>query len=151
MDYLLKFVDAPIYNDTQKLFNLGILTIITLVILFILSKWPKVCVRILSVLVLMMVVLGGVNLVKTHTTLKNEGYYEVKKDSTIVPTVPLSKDGKNVIVFMMDRALSEYVPYIFKEKPEIAEQFKDFVYYPIHQYQVPLINLNIPKTYKTCQ
>lgn len=130
MDYLLKFVDAPIYNDTQKLFNLGILAIITLVILFVLSKWPKVCVRILSVLVLMMVVLGGVNLVKTHTTLKNEGYYEVKKDSTIVPTVPLSKDGKNVIVFMMDRALSEYVPYIFKEKTEIAEQFKDFVYYP---------------------
>ncbi len=130
MDYLLKFVELPIYNDLQKLINLGVLAVTAAVLIWIVNKQPKLCVRVLSVLILMMVALGGVNVVKTHTVLKSEGYYEVKKDTTIVPTVPLSKNGKNVLVFMMDRAINEYIPYIFKERPEIAAQFADFVYYP---------------------
>lgn len=41
----------------------------------------------------------------------------------------LSKNGKNVIVLMLDRALGEYIPYIMNEKPELKEQFDGFTYY----------------------
>lgn len=41
----------------------------------------------------------------------------------------LSKTGKNVIVFMLDRAIGSYVPYIFDEKPELKEAYQGFVLY----------------------
>ena len=44
--------------------------------------------------------------------------------------IPLDKTGKNVVVLMMDRAISCYVPYILQEKSEIQEQFAGFTYYP---------------------
>ena len=46
------------------------------------------------------------------------------------PTLTFSKDGKNVVVLMIDRAVSSYVPYIFQENPKLAEQFGGFTYYP---------------------
>ena len=42
----------------------------------------------------------------------------------------LSRTGKNVIVFMLDRAIGSYVPYIFDEKPELKEAYRGFVLYP---------------------
>ncbi|MBQ7895342.1 MAG: hypothetical protein IJ364_02150, partial [Oscillospiraceae bacterium] len=36
----------------------------------------------------------------------------------------------NVVVLMMDRAYSGYIPYFFEEKPELREQFDGFTYYP---------------------
>jgi hypothetical protein len=41
-----------------------------------------------------------------------------------------SRNGKNVIVIMLDAAISGYVPYIFKEKPELLKEFYGFTYYP---------------------
>ncbi|MDR1143107.1 MAG: YidC/Oxa1 family membrane protein insertase, partial [Spirochaetaceae bacterium] len=42
----------------------------------------------------------------------------------------LSKSGKNVMLFMLDAAVSGYVPYIFEEKPQLAGTFKDFTWFP---------------------
>ena len=46
------------------------------------------------------------------------------------PTFNLSKNGKNVIVFMLDRGINEYIPYFVNEKPEIKEMYDGFCYYP---------------------
>ena len=46
------------------------------------------------------------------------------------PDIPLSREGKNVIVIMLDRAISGYIPYLFQENPQLQEQFSGFVYYP---------------------
>jgi len=43
---------------------------------------------------------------------------------------PLSRNGKNVVVIMMDRAMSCYIPYLFNEDPHLVEQFDGFTYYP---------------------
>lgn len=47
-----------------------------------------------------------------------------------MPEIPLSKNGKNVIVFMLDRSIGPQFPYVLKEKPELAEKFDGFTYYP---------------------
>ncbi|MBR1470028.1 MAG: hypothetical protein IJ600_00135 [Lachnospiraceae bacterium] len=44
--------------------------------------------------------------------------------------IPLTTEGKNVIVLMLDRAIGAYVPFIFEEKPELKEQFDGFAFYP---------------------
>ena len=46
------------------------------------------------------------------------------------PCFNLNKNGKNVIVFMLDRGMNEYIPYFVNEKPEIKEMYDGFVYYP---------------------
>ena len=51
-------------------------------------------------------------------------------DSEDIPPITLSKDGNNVVIIMLDRALGTQVPYIFDEKPELKEQFDGFTYYP---------------------
>lgn len=42
----------------------------------------------------------------------------------------LSTKGKNVIVIMIDRAISGYLPYLFEEMPELRKQFDGFTWYP---------------------
>ena len=54
----------------------------------------------------------------------------VAKANESKPEISLSKNGNNVVVLMLDRAASIYVPYIFEEKPELKEQFSGFTYYP---------------------
>ena len=46
------------------------------------------------------------------------------------PVYHFSRNGKNVIVIMLDAAISGYVPYIFIEKPELLKNFMGFTYYP---------------------
>lgn len=41
----------------------------------------------------------------------------------------LSKDGKNVVIIMLDRAQAVLLPYLFKEKTELQKQFAGFTYY----------------------
>lgn len=130
MDYLLRFDKAPVYSDLGKLINMLVLIAAALVLFFVLKKLPKVVKAVLTILVLMVAILSADSMIKIHKNLLDEGYYVAKQDTVIKPTVPISRDGKNIIVVMLDRAMSEYVPYIFKERPEIAETFEDFVYYP---------------------
>jgi hypothetical protein len=40
-----------------------------------------------------------------------------------------TKTGKNVLVIMLDRAISGYIPYIFNEKPELYNSFDGFTWY----------------------
>jgi len=44
--------------------------------------------------------------------------------------IPMTRTGKNVVIIMMDRMISSYIPYIFAEHPEIEKQFAGFTYYP---------------------
>ena len=55
---------------------------------------------------------------------------DIKKQSGTEQILPLSKNGTNVIVFMLDRAVSGYIPYLFQEKPQLQDQFAGFTYYP---------------------
>ena len=45
-------------------------------------------------------------------------------------TIPLSRNGKNVVVIMMDRAINRFFPYLLEERPELQRQFAGFTYYP---------------------
>ena len=78
--------------------------------------------------------MGGVSAYQLHTgqnELKGMAYIkEAPGDTKIESIIPLSKNGKNVIVFMLDRAISGYVPYLLEEKPFLRKQFAGFTYYP---------------------
>ena len=56
----------------------------------------------------------------------------------------LSKKGRNVIVLMLDRAIDGFVPYIFRERPELESQFDGFTWYPNTLSYGPSTNVGTP-------
>ena len=54
---------------------------------------------------------------------------KVDQNTEIEPVFHLSKTGKNVIVFMLDRAENAYIQPIFDSFPELYDQFSGFTLY----------------------
>ena len=127
---LLSFENGLSLSKSEILINLIALCGITLVLIAI-FRFRKLTISIYAILILS---LSGVSLYQIHfgqKELKGMAYIkETPKETEIKPVIPLSRNGKNVIVFMLDRAISGYVPYLFEEKPFLKEQFAGFTYYP---------------------
>ncbi len=66
------------------------------------------------------------NVIKINNTLEKTAQYNTDDNCPI----KLSKNGRNVVVIMLDRAIGEYVPFIFDEKKELKESYRGFTYYP---------------------
>jgi YidC/Oxa1 family membrane protein insertase len=48
----------------------------------------------------------------------------------LTPIVNLSREGKNVVIVMLDRAVGSYVPLIFDDLPYLKKDFSGFIYFP---------------------
>jgi len=57
-------------------------------------------------------------------------YQQAIESAANRPKITLSKNGKNVVILMMDRAIGYYVPFIMEERPDVRAQFEGFTYYP---------------------
>ncbi|HAW16339.1 MAG TPA: hypothetical protein DCW41_06535 [Clostridiales bacterium] len=56
--------------------------------------------------------------------------YDYLNDPMGEAEVPLSRDGKNVMVIMLDRAQGFMFRYMIEEDPSLKETFSGFTYYP---------------------
>lgn len=63
---------------------------------------------------------------KTYSAAKASHHAAAEED----PVIPLSRNRKNVIVMMLDRAIGGYFPFLLEEKPELQRQFAGFTWYP---------------------
>lgn len=61
--------------------------------------------------------------------VEGNSFSEIQTDR-MQPVVQLSKEGKNVIVLFLDRAISSYLPIIFDQFPELEDQYAGFTFYP---------------------
>jgi YidC/Oxa1 family membrane protein insertase len=131
MSSTLQYDRSPSFSVKEYLINILVLLLSGAVLYFLHSKnskitGPVICVGILAVM--------GVGLINSLGILGTySGYWSFwsnSKPSVEMPSIPLSKNGKNVVVLMVDRALGPQVPYIFNEKPELKEKFDGFTYYP---------------------
>lgn len=106
-----------------------------LVIILLKFKPTKILNPIIQVFTLCFVILSCINMTSINSEFKK---YEEKKLATennnsiinLSKEVHLSKTEPNVIVFMLDRAISAFIPQIFEEKPELQNKFSGFTYYP---------------------
>lgn len=121
--------DFGIYLSTkEQIVNLLVLAGITLGVYFAAFKWRK---TVKAVLLTALIAVGGMSAVNIYKTVEpiREAAVQAEEYQEELPGFKLSKNGKNVVVLMMDRAMGEFVPYIFNEKPELKEQFDGFTYY----------------------
>lgn len=118
----------PEFRLYEYLLNSLAIILAAAILLFIYMKIPKAPKTILAVGAASVIVIGAMNLLGVHGAYT--GYRNYVTPSSVIPEIPLSKNGKNVIVLMLDRACGTQVPYIFNEKPELIEEFDGFTYYP---------------------
>ena len=93
---------------------------------FIILKITK---KLLLIVILSFIVISSINSVKISDVYVSSTK-KIENSRKEIPQLSLSKNDKNVIVIMLDTAISAYLPYIFEEKPELKKQFSGFTYYP---------------------
>lgn len=123
----LQYEHGLTFSMKEQAINLLVIVLIALVLLILLAKWNRITV---PVLLTASIALGGMSALNASGI--NRSINQVHWDSTQSSSAPhfqLSKTGKNVVVIMLDRALGQYIPYLFQEKPELQEQFSGFTHY----------------------
>ena len=123
----LKYENDIGFTRMQQLANIGILLAVAVVLWVIVTFFKKHMKEVLAIATAAMVCMSVVNIVGINKSV--DSIRQQVADSGESARTTLSKDGKNVIVIMLDRAMGAYVPYIFNEKPELVEKFDGFTYY----------------------
>lgn len=130
---LLSYHERPEISIKIRLLSV-LVAVILIAAVWVFWKWQKGIRMLLIILAISLSGLGMWNVVKTTKELDEMDYIKSvsndDSDEEIEPILTLSKNGKNVVILMLDRAISDYFPYILAEKPELAEQYSGFVYYP---------------------
>lgn len=103
---------------------------------------PMFCLRkdkfvkaVFSVLVLSLTAFSGYNIFKINSEFHRleaivASGENSRNEDLLKPVFHFSRTGKNVIVMMLDRGISTFVPEIFRERPDVARQFEGFTYFP---------------------
>ena len=142
----LKYDETPVFTAPQQWGNLAWLAGACLLLLLLWIKRKSLLKGLLIVLCLAVSGMAGLNMIETQSAMQEvrEAVFSVPDD---LAHFTLSRNGKNVVVIMLDRAVSAYIPYIMAEKPELAKQFAGFTYYPNTLSYGPVTNLASPALY----
>jgi len=126
---LLKYDATLDYSRKAMLFNLFVLVAVGAVAVLLWWKNQGLIQVITIAAIVAVVTMSGVNTVQTNRSLVSVKA-EIARANQNRATIPLSTDGKNVMVIMLDRSMGLYVPYMMAERPELMEQFDGFTFYP---------------------
>src|SRR5574344_788074 len=74
-------------------------------------------------------IIHEVQIQTSYKSYNNSVASSIEQKKSISPVFTLSKTGKNVVVFMLDRAQNAYVKPIFDTYPELYDQFDGFTLY----------------------
>ena len=115
------------YQLSTILINLGVMAAVVAVCIVLHRFIPQITKFVMLAFTLVALGMGIYNVAKI-----NSYYSEVERKSASAtqPQITLSRNGKNVVVIMLDRALNQLVPYLFNENKKLNEQFAGFTYYP---------------------
>lgn len=126
--------------------NLGVLLLVCLFLLFVWKKKEALAAGALLTLSLAVLVMSARNVWEINRDLNVIKNTVVDKENPL-PEITLSKTGKNVVIFMVDRAIGYYFPFLMEEKPVLKEQFAGFTYYPQTISYANKTNMALPAIY----
>ena len=130
----LQFDNKPEFSSAEYILNLLVIAVVVIVFLLLYLKANKITKSILVIACLSVFAIGIYHIVgicKNYDSYKKvSNSYQNAAESDDEQIIQLSKNGKNVVVLMLDRAMGTQVPYIFNEKPELLDKFDGFTYYP---------------------
>ncbi len=124
----LQFDVQPVFAVHDQVVNLMVVFAVVCVLYLIWRKKEELARLSLVAASLAMLGMSVFNIVNIRSITSGK-LDDLQAASNEIASLPLSKDGQNVIVLMLDRAIGGYVPYVFNERPELAEKFDGFTYY----------------------
>ena len=116
------------FSNSQKIINLVALIALIFALNIIWKKYRKNVFEILTIGIVALSGMSFFNIMGIHDVLGDTNTTVAAKEES-KGSFTLSKNGKNIVIVMLDRAMGEYVPYIFNEKPELKDKFTGFTYY----------------------
>ena len=116
------------FSNSQKIINLVALLALVFVLNIVWKKYRKNVFEILSIGIVALSGMSFFNIMGIYDVLGDTNTAVIAKEEN-KGSFTLSKNGKNVVVVMLDRAMGAYVPYILNEKPELKDKFSGFTYY----------------------
>ncbi|MCR5275709.1 MAG: membrane protein insertase YidC [Clostridiales bacterium] len=125
----LQFDTGLSHAASVKLLNLFVTLAIIGAVIFLFKKSTAVIRFIASILLIVATAISGYNIYKISSDMPDIRRV-IENTNQELPEIPLSRDGQNVVVIMVDRAIASYIPYMFQERPELKEQFSGFTWYP---------------------
>lgn len=116
------------YGAKEILLNLAADIAVAAVIVFITIKKRKIATLIITV---GLIAVSFLSIIKLTAIVIDTTHYKYSYNNTAEEVnIPLTATGQNVVVIMMDKMNGSYIPYLFNERPDIAEKFDGFTYYP---------------------
>ena len=142
----LQYTDGFVFAVSEHVINLAVVAALVVALVWIAKRFPKV---LSSVLLIGVIALGGMGAVKSATILKVSAQtkQQISGVGADLPSFTLSKNGQNVVVIMLDRAIGPFVPYILEENPTLKQQFDGFTYYSNTVSYGGFTNLATPSLY----
>ena len=129
----LAFETAPVFSASACGVNLAVIAAVcALCVLLFKSHARQVLPSVLAVLAVSGAGLSVANIAQAQRQIARASplRQDTKAAPADEPVITLSRTGKNVIVFMLDRAINGFFPMCLAEKPTLEAQFSGFTYYP---------------------
>ena len=125
----LQFDTAPVFSWKTILANAAVLVVIIVALVYLWCCWERNVRMAVSIALLAIIGMTGYNVVMISKAMPGIRA-ATTESSEKLPAYMLSKRGKNVVVLLLDKAVSGFIPYIIQEKPELKQQFEGFTWYP---------------------
>lgn len=125
----LQFDTGLSHDFNTAMINLLLVLVIVCIVVFVFLRKESIVRFLAPILLVVGILISGYNVYQISKDMTD--IRKVLNNSTTeLPEIEFSTNGQNVVVIMVDRAVSAYIPYIFQERPELKEQFSGFTYYP---------------------
>ena len=125
----LQYESGLSFTDREFLINSEVVLFVSAALLVVWLKKQKalkIVYTIMGIAIMAMSLFNCVDIAASMPSIKQL----VQEQSGGEAQFTLSRNGKNVVVLVMDKAISSFFPHILKEKPELQMQFEGFTWYP---------------------
>ncbi|MBR3251761.1 MAG: YidC/Oxa1 family membrane protein insertase [Erysipelotrichaceae bacterium] len=125
----LRYDEMPFIDLIKCTINLFCIFMIIVILFFGWKKISKQSSAIAVIASVAMIIMSSMNMVNINNVYI-EGKKRIESNSWDGQIIHFSENERNIVVIMLDRAISMYVPYILNETSELQEQFSGFTFFP---------------------
>ncbi|MDE6025185.1 MAG: membrane protein insertase YidC [Lachnospiraceae bacterium] len=123
----LQYDNGMYFSIKERIFNVLVLSFVAGVMYFIVHKWHRITIWITVTASMALTVMSAINIFNIRASIAKVSFEALQEEEQFFS---FSTEGRNVVVIMLDRGMSAYIPYIMNENPKLREQFAGFTYYP---------------------
>ncbi len=144
MSELLVYEKGREFSQNSKIINTVVVLVIIMIIFIFTYYFMDWTYSIFRVLLMVIAVYSLICAISINKQISGANTAQQINDKKILN---ISRGGHNVIVFMLDRAIDAYIPFIFEERPDLKDAYAGFTWYPNTISHGAFTNYGVPGLY----